>query len=380
MRLAVYTDYVYRRNGTSVYAERAFALFLARLGEEIESLTILGRLEAEPGEAPYRLPDTIDFVGLPHYDSLSNPIAVLKASRRSIQTFWRLLGEVDQVWMLGPHPLGLILVWLALLRGKKAVLGVRQDTIEYAKARHPTRRAARAALYGLEGAWRLLSLALPTVVVGPLLARRYRHGRRVLPISVSLIRDEEVVQPGHLEKRRYDGPLQILSVGRIEQEKNPLLLADILAGLCERSPDWRLVVCGDGPMLERLDRRLGDLGQSDAAELLGYVPLGPELRRRYLDSHIFLHVSWTEGLPQVLFEAFAAAVPVVATDVGGIAAATGDATLLIPPGDREAAIAAIERLGRDPGLRRRLVERGHAIARRHTLDREVASVVGFLDS
>ena len=44
-------------------------------------------------------------------------------------------------------------------------------------------------------------------------------------------------------------------------------------------------------------------------------------------------MSWTEGLPQVLFEAFAAGTPVVATAVGGVPEAVGDAALLIPPGD-----------------------------------------------
>jgi glycosyltransferase involved in cell wall biosynthesis len=47
------------------------------------------------------------------------------------------------------------------------------------------------------------------------------------------------------------------------------------------------------------------------------------MRAAYRSSHFLLHTSWTEGLPKVLIEAFAAVLPVVATDVGGIREAVG---------------------------------------------------------
>ena len=53
-------------------------------------------------------------------------------------------------------------------------------------------------------------------------------------------------------------------------------------------------------------------------DFLGYLSLDSGLRDHYRDSHMFLHVSWTEGVPQVLFESFAAGLPVVATAVGGV--------------------------------------------------------------
>ena len=57
------------------------------------------------------------------------------------------------------------------------------------------------------------------------------------------------------------------------------------------------------------------------------MPLRDGLLALYRSAHVLLHVSWTEGLPQVLFEAFAAGLPVVATDVGGVAEAAGDGAL-----------------------------------------------------
>lgn len=108
--------------------------------------------------------------------------------------------------------------------------------------------------------------------------------------------------------------------------------------------------------------------------------MGPELLRLYRESHLLLHVSWTEGVPQVLLEAFAAALPVVATAVGGVPGAAGDAALLMPPGDPQAAIAAIERVAAEPATRERLLDAGNRIIRDHTIDAEASRVAEFLSS
>src|SRR5207248_2132734 len=83
-------------------------------------------------------------------------------------------------------------------------------------------------------------------------------------------------------------------------------LADVLARLRVADPRWRLVVCGEGPLEGALRARLDALGVAEAADLRGYLPLDQGLRDAYRNAHAFLHVSLTEGLPQVLFEAFAA--------------------------------------------------------------------------
>ncbi len=108
------------------------------------------------------------------------------------------------------------------------------------------------------------------------------------------------------------------------------------------------------------------------------MPFGERLDELYRSSHVLLHVSLTEGLPQVLLEGFAAATPVVATDVGGVAAAVGDAALLIPPEDAEAAAAAVRRVVEDAPLRGRLLAAGHRYARAHTVEVETRRVAEFL--
>ena len=378
MRLAVYTDYSYHRQAGVVYGERAFVLFLERLKDSFERLVIVGRLDPEPGRSHYPLGEGTDFVGLPHYSSLTRPAGALLPILRSLRSFWRTLEEIDAVWLLGPHGLALPFVLLAALRRKRIALGVRQDLPRYVQSRHPGRHWIYLMALVLEASYRLLARRLPVVVVGPGLAERYRAAPRLLAMTVSLVREDDIVPVEEALKRSYDGELRLLSVGRLEREKNPLLLADVLARARQRDHRWRLSICGEGPLRAELAQRLELLGLAPYAELRGYLPVTGGLLDVYRTSHAFLHVSWTEGLPQVLFEAFAAGLPVVATAVGGVADAVGEAGLLVPPGDPDAAADALARVAAEPDLRARLIAAGNERAHRHTIEAECGRVAEFL--
>jgi glycosyltransferase involved in cell wall biosynthesis len=377
-RIAVYTDYRYGRHEGRVYAERAFALFLVALAPHLERLVIVGKVEPELGESHYALGDGVEFAELPYYASLTDPWQVARTALKSAVAFWRVLDGVDGVWLLGPHPLGVVFAALARLRGRSVTLGVRQDFRRYVRARHPGRPWVRLAGDALEGMWGLMARRLGMVAVGPDLARQYPRAR-TLELTVSLVRRDDIRDAGDALPDFAGGELRALSVGRLEQEKNPLLLAEVIAGLAAVDRRWRLIVCGEGPLEEPLRRRLDELGAAGHAELRGYVAHDRGLRDVYRSSHALLHVSWTEGLPQVLFEAFAARLPVVATAVGGVAAASGDAALLIEPGDAAAAVSALGRLADEPDLRERLVAAGVERVEAHTLEAEAARVAAFLD-
>jgi glycosyltransferase involved in cell wall biosynthesis len=373
LRLAVYTDYAYRRDADGVYAERAFALFLDELAARVGRLTVLGRVDPRPGRGRYPLRGA-QLVELPFYEALTAPWRSVPKMAASLRTFWRAIEDVDVVWLLGPHPLALAFAGLALARRRRVVLGVRQDMGAYMRSRHPGRRWLWGAGAALEGAWRLLGRRVPVVVVGPELAGHYRASRELLDVAVSLVRAGDLAD-GPRPAPTRERAVRVLSVGRLETEKNPLLLADVLARLGD---GWRLDVCGEGPLDAALLARLEEVGVADRARLLGYVPFDGGLRERYRDSDVLLHVSWTEGLPQILFEAFAAGLPVVATDVGGIRAAVGDACELVPAGDAEAAAAALRRVATDDVHRRRLVEAGLRLARAHTIEAETGRVARFV--
>lgn len=380
MKVAVHTDFEYHEQGGEVLGEHAFTLFFVALAEQVDGLVLLGRLDPAASRPRYQLGDRVTFVGLPHYETLIDLRHSLTAMATGLRRFWRVLDEVEVVWLLGPHPLQLGMVALAALRRRRVVLGVRQEFVSYVASRHPGRRAVKIAAVVLERTWRLLARFVPVIVVGPAIARDYGRARDRLQITASLVSEADVVDP-RASARSYElGELQVLSVGRLEAEKNPLLLADVLQQLRAQGEDgrWRAVIVGEGPMAADLEARLERLGCRSAAHLDGYVPFGPDLIRRYRESHVLLHVSWTEGLPQVLIEAFAAGLPVVATDVGGIREAIGEAALLIPAGDPAAAAAAVQVLADDGDLRGRLVDCAHRYVQTRTLEAESARVARFL--
>jgi glycosyltransferase involved in cell wall biosynthesis len=378
LRLAVYTDYAYRRDHDgAVYADRAFVKFVLEMKRSLDKVVLLGRANPEPGRSHYKLPPEVEFVPLPHYPSLNHPLKMLGAIPRSLARFWRALDEVDAAWLLGPYLLAILFALLALLRRKPVVLGVRQDLPQYVANRHPGRRPVLWAAIVLDKTFRALARRLPVVVVGPDLAQNYRRARALLPISVSLVREHDLERRGGIE-RSYDGDLQILSVGRLDTEKNPLLLVDVLTLLRRDDPRWRLVICGEGYLEDALAERISELGLEEFASLRGYVPIDGGLRELYEESHFLLHVSWTEGFPQTFVEAFGARLPVVATAVGGVPEGVGDAALLIPPGDGEAAAGALRRLAEDEALRERLSDAGLELVRENTLERASRRVVDFI--
>jgi glycosyltransferase involved in cell wall biosynthesis len=338
---------------------------------------ILGRLSPDPEGGHYPIGDGVQLRPLPFYRSLASP-AALVALPRSLARAWRAVGEADRLWLLGPHPLIPALALFARVRGKPVVLGVRQDFPVYIRSRRQGNRLLRTAADLLERGFRRLARTRPVVVVGPQLAANYAGSQRLLEIAVSLVTAEQVVALDAAVAKDYDGTKTILSVGRLDPEKNPVMLVEVLRRLVSAGGDWRLEVCGEGPLRDELARAAARAGLADRVEIAGYVPIDAGLLDRYRRAHVLLHSSLTEGLPQILLEAFAAGLPVVASDVGGIGQAVGEAARLVPAGEADAAAAAIAAIAADEDARRRLIERGRDYVLAHTLERESERVARFL--
>lgn len=150
-------------------------------------------------------------------------------------------------------------------------------------------------------------------------------------------------------------PAVVIAVGRLKYPKDPRTLL----AAAERVPgDWRLELVGDGPDRVGLEQASGE-----RVHFAGERDDVPALLAR---SSLFVLSSWSEGFPISVLEAMAAGLPVIASDVGGVHEQVDhDVTgLLVPRGDAAALAAAIERLVRDPELRVRMGEAGHARAKR----------------
>jgi glycosyltransferase involved in cell wall biosynthesis len=389
-RLGVFVENAYlvtptadglRVNGhASVYA---FTMFAAEVGSRFRSATFFGRARRGEGEDTvyHPLPDGVRLVELPYYESLIHVRELARALPGAVRRCWRGLEQVDVVWVLGPHPFSFLVLALALLRRKRVVLGVRQDTVSYYRSRLRSAGwlAALPLVWLMDRLFRLLSRRLPTTVVGAELAGRYGGNAPVLPMVVSLIHAADV--PPAPPPRDFGGELELLTVGRIEPEKAPFLLVEAFAELERRQPGrFHLTWAGGGTFESAVRNRIEALGLADRVSLVGYVRFGPELLDLYRRANVFVHVAVTEGVPQAVIEAAAFGTPVVATDVGGVRAALDDgaAGILVPPGERDALVDAVLRAADDKDTRDRIVERGLAVARAAAKDVEAARVADFL--
>lgn len=363
-------------------ADFPFLSFVCEVGEHFDGLVLFGRA-GDPQEAAGRalLPARAQLEPLPHYSDLRRLGQVARAATGTARGFWRGLGRVDAVWVFGPHPFSFVLVALAALRRKRVVLGVRQDTVAYFRSRLPSGRWTPVLLAAgvLDAGFRAVARVTGTIVVGAEIERRYGGPRRsLLPVTISLVRAADVVSAP--AERDWDGPLGLLTVGRVDREKNPLLLVEALAEL-ERADPGRhhLTWVGTGPMEDDVRTHARELGVWERIDMRGFVPFGPELLGLYREAHAFVHVSLTEGVPAVLIEALASGTPVVATDVGGVGEALdgGGAGTLVPPADRAALVAAIRGLAQDASGREARARHGLHLARERSLDVQAGRVARF---
>jgi glycosyltransferase involved in cell wall biosynthesis len=122
------------------------------------------------------------------------------------------------------------------------------------------------------------------------------------------------------------------AAGRLSPEKGFGVLIDGARKIIADQPNVGFVLFGDGPLRGALQRQVDDAGLHSSFILAGF--------RKDLDCllpfiDLLVVPSYTEGLPNVILEAFAVGIPVVATAVGGIPEIVEDAVsgFLVPPGD-----------------------------------------------
>ncbi|MCI2048602.1 MAG: glycosyltransferase [Lachnospiraceae bacterium] len=201
------------------------------------------------------------------------------------------------------------------------------------------------------------------------------------------IRRRAVVLPNPLNPR-FLRPLRegarshvILSVGRLDANKNQAMMIDAFARIRTRFPDYTLELLGDGEDREKLAAKIAADGLAGSVFLRGSVDDVPE---RLEKASLCLLTSNSEGLPNALIEAMALGVPCIATDCpcGGPAYLFrgGTCGLLVPCGDTEALAGAMEKVLSDPALAARLSQNGLYVRESFSPDGALAAWEKYLRS
>jgi len=158
--------------------------------------------------------------------------------------------------------------------------------------------------------------------------------------------------------------VHVLYAGRLTREKGAELLADAFLAARARDPRLHLVLAGGGPEEALLRERVGE-----HATFLGWLE-GEALARAYASADLFLFPSRTDTFGQVLLEAQASALAVVAVDEGGPRSLVEEGvTGLLRPADPLALAGAVAGLAADPEGRARLGRRARAATVERTWER-----------
>jgi glycosyltransferase involved in cell wall biosynthesis len=183
-----------------------------------------------------------------------------------------------------------------------------------------------------------------------------------VPLPRPRSRDERARERARLRAELAIPPERplLLAVGNLYPVKDHATLLRASAGL----EGVHVLVAGRGPELESLASLARALGAASRVHLLG---LRGDVDRLLAASDLLVHPSRAEGLPLAILEAMAAALPVVATRVGGIPEAVleGETGLLVRPGDPEGLRDAIRNVLHDPDRAALLGRAGRARVEEH---------------
>jgi glycosyltransferase involved in cell wall biosynthesis len=379
--LGVYADLGYWRDGEGVSSTTAFVSWLARLAEQVDEMVLFGRTHVDAGRSLFPLVTEakVTFVELPYYQSLNRIRQVARAAPVAAWRWWRNLEVCDAVLIFGPHPFSTVFGLEARARQVPVFVGVRENLANYLSHRTSgwRHRAAAPVAKGLDFAHRRLGKR-GAVIVGEEMASRYRaHGLPVLESGVSLLTRQDVVPFEEIRSRAWPGDHVIAVVQRLDPDKNPLLLVDVAEAL-STAGSWVLEVAGTGALAEQVASEVDRRGLTNIT-LRGRVSR-EEIEDLYRRASFLLHVSFTEGQPQILYEAAAFGLPMVATDVGGVGAALGHGSrgFLVPPGELMPILRAIERLDAEPQTRAAVVEAAWRWSLEETVEAQTANVARFI--
>lgn len=145
---------------------------------------------------------------------------------------------------------------------------------------------------------------------------------------------------------RFEGERRhtVVGVGRLAEQKNFEMLIRAFSALPERFSDYTLEIYGGGPLEEKLQGLIEELGLFERANLMG---VKKNVMHYIADVALYVMSSNYEGFPNALAEAMATGLPVISTNFStGVA---GDIVkeengIVISVGDKEALIAAMEKM------------------------------------
>jgi glycosyltransferase involved in cell wall biosynthesis len=197
--------------------------------------------------------------------------------------------EADIRWRYLPR----LYFWLEdfLLPKLQSVFCVREDAVLEYKRRHPS----MAERFRFTPTW------VDSEVFHPLDEHARAVARQELRAEFGFDRDDKV----------------LISVGRLDAQKNPLMLLEAFRTVLKQHSRTKLILIGDGALRSRIEEKIADWKLDGAVVLAGLRPQR-QIARYLQAADVFVLSSNYEGMPMSLLEALGSGIPVATTNVGEV--------------------------------------------------------------
>jgi glycosyltransferase involved in cell wall biosynthesis len=279
-------------------------------------------------------------------------------------------GRFDAIHVCSPGPAGVTGALVGRALGLPLVGSYHTELTAYAGLRSGQTQVADAMATAVSALYGACEVVLsPSPAADAALSQIGLPGERVVRWDRGV--DTSRFGRGMRERPLLADAINVLYCGRISREKGAELLADAFELAHASEPALHLVLAGGGPEQELLRERLGR-----AATFLGWLE-GADLARAYASADIFLFPSATDTFGQVILEAQASSLPVVAVAAGGPLSLIEDRVSgLLREADPYALADAVLELTRLPLLREHLARGGLHSARARTWERTLELLAG----
>jgi glycosyltransferase involved in cell wall biosynthesis/predicted metal-dependent phosphoesterase TrpH len=277
-------------------------------------------------------------------------------------------GSYDLVHVTAPGPAGIAATLMSRITGVPLLASYHTEIATYAGMRsqdstlEALTRAGLGAFYSAPAAV-LSPSPSADASVAALGADPARIGRWERGV------DLDRFDPAKADRDAFPGEIKILYAGRLTREKGVDLLAETFLRAHAADPRLHLLLAGGGPEEAELRERLGE-----RATFLGWLS-GEDLPRAYASADAFLFCSSTDTYGQVILEAAASGLPIVAVAEGGPAALVENRhTGLLCRPDADHLAGTLLQLASSPQLRRQLGEAGARAARERSWERSMSQL------
>ncbi|MFI4992993.1 MAG: glycosyltransferase [Solirubrobacterales bacterium] len=305
-------------------------------------------------------------IDVPFYPGLQIGVPSLPAAVQTLAD-----GDFDAIHVCSPGPAGIAGVLVARALGLPLAGSYHTELTAYAGLRSGQRQVADAMGLAVSAFYNACDIVLsPSLASDAALAGIGMGAEKIL-------RWDRGVDTSRFDPALHDKGLlaqetiNVLYSGRITREKGVDLLAEAFLLARERNPRLQLVLAGGGPEEERLRERLGD-----AVTFLGWLE-GTELARVYACADLFFFPSATDTFGQVILEAQASGLPVLAVAAGGPLSLIEDGvTGLLREADAAVLAGALVELASSPLLLERLSRAALTSVRQRTWERSLERLAG----